>query len=243
MPLLDHFRPPVSPTWPWESMHTMWIAALAEHLNLRVLPPGYLALTTVSFGGRIEVDVPTVQRNGTLHSDASTSPAANTPWGPPTATLTLPAVMPDTAEVRILDSATGNRLVAAIELVSPGNKDRAAARQAFVAKCASYLFSGVGLIIVDVVTVRLANLHNELVALLEPTNPSELPPDARVYAVAYHPVRSEDGEPLAAAVEMWPSVLTVGEALPTLPLALRGGPIASVDLETTYMAARRRMRL
>jgi hypothetical protein len=157
--------------------------------------------------------------------------------------MTLPAVMPDTAEVRILDSDAGSRLVAAIELVSPGNKDRPAARQAFVAKCTSYLFSGIGLIIIDVVTVRLANLHNELIALLKPANPTEFPPDTPAYAVAYHPVRTEDGEPLGASVELWPRDLAIGGPLPTLPLALRGGPMVGVELETTYMAARHRQKL
>lgn len=243
MPLLDHFRPPVFPTWPWESLHTMWISVLAEHLNLNVLPKGYLALTTVSFGGRIEVDVATVQANGPVHSRTAEAQPAEPPWGPPVATLALPAVMPDTAEVRILDSETGNRLVAAIELVSPGNKDRTGARQAFVAKCAGYLYSGVGLIVVDVVTIRSANLHNELVALLEPTRPFEFPAGTASYAVAYHPVRSEDGSPPGAAVELWARVLNVGQPLPTLPLSLRGGPTVGVDLETTYMAARHRQRL
>ena len=45
----------------------------------------------------------------------------------------------------------GARLVAAIELVSPANKDRAAHRRAF-ATCASHLCQGVGLVIVDIVT-------------------------------------------------------------------------------------------
>src|SRR5437763_11877695 len=101
MPLLDHFRPPVYPTWPWESLHTMWISSLAEHLNLNVLPAGYLALTTVSFGGRIEVDVPTVQTNGAIRPGTTNPPTSDAPWGPPSATLPLPKVMPDTAAVTV----------------------------------------------------------------------------------------------------------------------------------------------
>ena len=52
-------------------------------------------------------------------------------------------------EIRIVGGAT---LVGAIELVSPGNKDRAEAHRAFAAKCASYLHEGIGLVIIDVVT-------------------------------------------------------------------------------------------
>ena len=220
----------------------MWISTLAEHLNLRVLPPGYLALTTVSFGGRLEVDVPTVDRNGTAHA-APSQPPAESLWGAPQATLTLPAVMPDTVETKVFHTEAGNKLVAAIELVSPANKDRPAARQAFVAKCVSYLFAGVGLIIVDVVTTRVANLHNELVRLIEQPASAEFPPETVAYAASYHPIRSEDGQPPAAGVEFWPRRLAIGDVLPTLPLALRGGPAVPVDFEVTYMEARRRQRL
>lgn len=59
----------------------------------------------------------------------------------------------------VFSSEAGARLVAAIELVSPANKDPADTRRAFVAKCASYLSQGIGLIVVDIVTTRHANLH------------------------------------------------------------------------------------
>ena len=49
--------------------------------------------------------------------------------------------------------------MAAIELISPGNKDRVGKRRLFAAKCATYLSRGIGLILVDVVTSRAANLH------------------------------------------------------------------------------------
>src|SRR5438105_15541063 len=42
----------------------------------------------------------------------------------------------DTFEVRVYDEQRGARLVAAIELVSPANKDRPEHRRAFVLKCA-----------------------------------------------------------------------------------------------------------
>ena len=74
----------------------------------------------------------------------------------------------DEYEVRVYDVRRGRRLVAAIELVSPANKDRAGSRRTFAAKCAGYLKHGIGVVIVDVVTARAANLHEELFDLLEP---------------------------------------------------------------------------
>jgi len=79
-------------------------------------------------------------------------------------TLRVETDIPD--EVRIYDRERGRRLVAAIELVSPANKDRRETRRAFVAKCAFLLQQQVSVIIVDVVTVREFNLYAELLAFL-----------------------------------------------------------------------------
>ena len=73
-------------------------------------------------------------------------------------------MFPDDIEVQVFATVTGATLVGAIELVSPGNKDRPETRRAFAAKCVSYLTRGIGLIVVDIVTNRLANLHNEVMA-------------------------------------------------------------------------------
>ena len=87
-------------------------------------------------------------------------------WAPPAPAHVIPAIFPDAFEVRIFSTMAGQTLVAAIELISPGNKDRAEQRQAFATKCASYLQQGVSLIIIDIVTNRRANLHNEIIRLL-----------------------------------------------------------------------------
>ena len=68
----------------------------------------------------------------------------------------------DSSEIRIYQNIGGAELRGAIELVSPGNKDRAGSRLTFAAKCAGYLKHGIGLVIVDVVTARTANLHAEI---------------------------------------------------------------------------------
>ena len=62
-------------------------------------------------------------------------------------------------EVRVFDLKRDRRLVAAIELVTPSNKDRPESRQVFVAKCQSLLRQGVSLVIIDVVTVRACWRH------------------------------------------------------------------------------------
>jgi len=44
-------------------------------------------------------------------------------------------------------------------------------------------------------------------------------------------------------IDVWPHLLTVGEVLPTLPLALRGHGCVPLDLEATYLETCRRSRL
>src|SRR5207245_687205 len=81
-------------------------------------------------------------------------------WTPPAPNTTIPAVFPDSFSVKVYANEGGSKLVGAIELVSPANKDRDASRLAFAIKCVNYLYQGVGVVIVDIVTSRQANLHN-----------------------------------------------------------------------------------
>ena len=152
--------------------------------------------------------------------------------------MVIPIVFPDEIEVQIFSTTSGATLVAAIELVSPGNKDRAEARRAFAAKCVSYLTNGIGLIDVDIVTNRLQNLHEEILGMLghAQANPSA----ERTYCgTAYHPVRT----PSADQLELWYRPLPIGAELPILPLGLRNGGVVPVDFDETYTEACSRSRL
>jgi Protein of unknown function (DUF4058) len=242
MPLLDHFHPPLSPARKWESFHALWAAAIVERLNRFLLPPGYFAETQVHVGSRVEVDVASFESQG---RDQQGGPpdeggVAVETWAPPAAALAMPAFFPDEVEIQVFHISGGATLVGAIELISPRNKDRAEARRAFAAKCASYLQEGIGLVIVDVVTERHANLHDELVRLLEQEERFRFPGESPLYAVAYHPVRRDPG---GDQIDIWPVPIAVDQPLPILPLALRGGPVVKLDLETTYSEARLKSRL
>jgi hypothetical protein len=241
VPLLDHFHPPLSDRRPWESFHTAWASTLADVLNRDVLPPGYIALEQVHAGAAIEIDVATSTDPTSSASANGGGTATRTPavWTPATAPLLLPAVFPPTATVEILTTEGGRTLVAAIELVSPGNKDRGAKRRLFAAKCATYLSRGIGLIVVDVVTSRQGNLHNVLVDLLGLDAAFQMPTDHSLYSVAYRPIRDGGSE----RIETWPIALSVGQPLPTLPLSLEAEHCVAVDLEAAYTEACQRRRL
>ena len=231
MPLLDHFHPPLSATRHWESFHAAWATEIMRTLNRHVLPPGFFAEAQVYVGSRVEIDVATFEQEKGERSvtDGNAGGVAVARWAPPTTALVMPAVFPDEIEVQVFGTTTGATLVAAVELISPGNKDRPETRRAFVAKCLSYLQMGMGLVIVDIVTQRPANLHDELVSLLEqPAFRFQVP--ASLYAAAYRPVRRTTGD----GIDLWLHGLSVGQPLPILPLALRGAATVPLDLESTY---------
>jgi hypothetical protein len=237
MPLLDHFHPPTSERRNWEGFHSLWAAAMVERLNRDVLGEEYFADMHVHIGSQVEVDVATLKDQPDTRTGIAT--AVKPTWSPPSTVLILPTIFPDDIEVQVYRTTAGPELVAAIELVSPGNKDRAEARRAFAAKCVGYLSRGIGLVVIDVVTNRLANLHNELAALLQAPEAFRLAATASIYAVAYRPSRQTSGD----QIEIWPSALTIGQALPTLPLALRNADTVPLELDETYSEARERGRL
>jgi hypothetical protein len=235
MPLLDHFRPPLSERRPWESFHTTWASALADLLNQGGLPHGYIALEHVSAGASIEIDVGTFgEEQGPADGGARTATVPATVWLPAVAPLVIPAAFPASSTVEIHATDGGRTLVAAVELVSPGNKDREVKRRLFAAKCAAYLARGAGLVVVDVVTSRQANLHNELVGLLGLDASFRMA--AGLYAVAYRPLHRDDAD----VIDAYPMPLAVGQPLPTVPLSLAADLCVPVDLEAGYTEACRR---
>jgi hypothetical protein len=242
MPLLDHFHPPLSAERRWESFHSSWATKLADALTERWLPPGYIAEEHAHLGPSVEIDVGPFEWEASATAEEASGAVATVGrkvWTPPAAEGVLPAVFPDTFEVRVLSTDTGPKLVAAIELISPGNKDRPTERRGFATKCASYLYQGISVIIVDIVTNRRANLHNEILRVMEAGNALELPPESNLYAVAYRPLRRGKGD----EIDVWRSPLALGQALPTLPLGLRADLVIPVEFEAAYAEACMRKRL
>src|SRR5262245_26148447 len=134
MPLLDHFHPPLYPQHHWESFHSNWATRLADLLNERLLPPEYIAEQHTHAGTRLEIDVATYENEALPHNaprGGNTAVLEPLFYTPPAPLHIIPALLPDSFEVRIFHTAAGMTLVGAIELVSPGNKDRHEERLAF----------------------------------------------------------------------------------------------------------------
>src|SRR5262249_19478146 len=154
-------------THPWRGFHGAWAAAMARLLNHGVLPTGYYAVPLVDFDGPAEIDVATLQESEAPAGEEG--PATPQTWMPPAPGLAVAVELPaiDAIEVQVFSDEGDPRLTAAVELLSPRNKDRPKARRTFAVKCVSYLQQGSGLVVVDTVTTRRADLHAAILALLD----------------------------------------------------------------------------
>jgi hypothetical protein len=234
MPLLDHFRPPISNEIQWNSFHAAWASFITNALN-DVVPSEFRVHESSKLGGGLEIDVATVKTSPDTNGAVS---SRHSVWQPSPA-VAVPATFPDRFEVLVFRQFGGRQLVAAIELISPGNKDCDENREAFAMKVANYLHEGVSVLIVDVVTERRANLHDEIVRLMRMKAQLRLPPDPPLYAASYRPVIREN----RPEIDIWVQPFAVGDQLPTMPLRLIAEYFVPVELEATYSEACRRRRL
>jgi hypothetical protein len=239
MPLLDHFHPPLHGPRRWEGFHHAWATFIAAQLNQGILPDNYFAESEISLGPELEIDVATMEQVSATDQGPGGTTAV---WSPPRPALSakIDFAQLDECEVRVYEDLGGAELRGAIELVSPGNKDRAGSRRTFAAKCAGYLKHGVGVLIVDIVTARSANLHEELFDVLNVKGrPAAWRSPTGLYAVAYRPVTVRK----SPRVEVWPATLTLDQPLPVLPLWLTLDLSVPVGLEESYQATCRSLRI
>jgi hypothetical protein len=151
----------------------------------------------------------------------------------PAPTLTLEADLSDQDEyeVRVYDVERGRLLVAAIEIVSPSNKDRPENRRAFVAKVAALLQKDVCVSVVDLVTIRQFNLYADLLELIGGTDPQLGPTPPHLYSVT---IRSRKRPEKRSLLDMWFYPMTLGQPLPMLPIWLDANLRVLLPLEPSY---------
>jgi hypothetical protein len=245
MPLRDHFRPPVSKRCSWEGFHGGWPMRIVEELAPR-LPDGFVAEPRVHLGNYYEIDVCTFEQYEEGERVSGSARESNVgiaiaPEAPPAPTLTLDAEFPEqyAYEVLIFDQERDRRLVAAIEIVSPANKDRPGGRQLFVAKCFNLLRQDVCLSIVDLVTIRQFNFYTDLLALLGRSDPAMIAPVPPIYAVTCR--KRKVGR--QTKLDTWSHPLALGQPLPSLPVWLSETQTVALELEASYEETCRVLRI
>ena len=231
MPLLDHFNPPLNRTHPWRSFHgagpRRWPDCSTRVSCPRAITPSPSLIATV----------PSRSMSPRCANMGHRWPASGTAWtqtwvapAPALAVaVDLPAV--DGVEVQVFADDGDPRLAAAIELLSPRNKDRPAARQAFAVKCVGYLQQGSSVVVVDTVTTRRADLNGTILSLLGVDVGAAALPLSSLSAVSYRAVGREE-EP--QQLQLWPASLALAQPLPTLPLWIAADFSVPLDLEVSY---------
>lgn len=223
----------------FHAFHHGWIEELARALNRGLLPDDYYALReqlAASFGsdmrtlqgpGDGKVTSDERRRDGPSRGDTTVLLAP--PKLQPTAETDLPFYRRKQKAV-VVRHASGDRIVAMIEIVSSGNKAARNPLRAFVQKAAELLENGIHLLILDLHPPGKRDpegIHGEIwqeIAGQEYT----MPPERRLTLAAY-----ETGNALRAYVVH----VAVGDVLSDMPLFLEPRKTVAVLLETTYNAA------
>jgi len=229
MPLRDHFRAPVNNTHSWDEVHGGWPMEMVRDLR-NILPAGFRAAPNVHLGSAFEIDVST--HESVTAPDADEGGTATQSALSPTLTVEADLSEQDEYEVRIYDAEHGRVLVAAIEIVSPSNKDRPGTREVFVGKVATLLQQGICVSIVDLVSVRLANLYAELLTLLSRSDPGLGEPPPHLYAVTLRARKRPKRR--TSLLDAWFYPMTVGQSLPTIPIWIAPALRVMLPLETSY---------
>lgn len=211
----------------FHAFHHEWISEIGRVLNRGLLPDDYYALPEQQAAG-FGPDVLTLQ------DLAAPSP------GQATATRTKPkttfAAETPTAFHRRKKSTVAvrhvsdDRIVAMIEIVSPGNKNNTKAFKAFIEKACELLECNIHLLLIDPFPPGKRDPNGIHAAIW-----GEVDDDAFVLPV---------GKPLTfvayeAAVTTWAYIepVAVGDRLPDMPVFLEPDFYVDLPLEATYAAA------
>jgi hypothetical protein len=237
MPLRDHFRPPLDDAHSWEELHGRWPAVIVQHLR-KQLPPGYEAAPRVHSGSQVEIGIAAFEKDELpppIRPERGNGGVATAVWAPPQPSVAIETTLADydEYEVRICDTKRHRHLVAAIEIVSPANKDRPEHRGLFVAKCAALVQQGIAVSIVDLVSVRRFNLYADLLALIGHSDPTLGTEPPNLYAASCRWVKKGN----RTVLEAWSNALALGQVLPTLPLWLSADLVVPLNLEPSYEQA------
>jgi len=190
------------------------------------------ALTLEASNGKPDV---TVRGWRSPPSDAApSSSAALTPDRETVATFTLDPQ-------RAIHVDWHGQLIAAVEVVSPRNKDRLEAKERYTRRYLGYLRQGVHLMLIDVFAqppgFSFADAISNDLGLGEPATS---PPYAISYRVGSPVPREKE---MGTQIALWRRLLKIGQPLPELPLALDEDQVVVIDLETTYHQAAKRVYL
>ena len=225
----------------FHDFHTAWISEIRKSLNDGLLPSGYYALAEQHVGGYV-ADVLT------LHTPPKASQAESPIEQPPVPTSGAVALaeappivdLVETMEDEIVElnrtlsirHISTHRVVAMLEIVSPGNKDQKDRFEQFISKTIGALERGVHVVLVDLFppgTLDPTGIHGEIrrrrLPLIDPFEVSEQKPLTLVSYLADHPKK------------VFLNRAAVGDPIPVTSMFLTTEHYINLPLEETYNAA------
>jgi hypothetical protein len=215
----------------FHAFHQTWTVTLCRGLNAGVLPTDYFALPEQNASGPIP-DVLTLR----LKAGPDESGAAEGGLAVATAPPRTRVIQQTEADSylnkanRITVRHRHGKVVAVIEIVSPGNKSNRAALRALVEKTADFIQQGVHVLVIDLFPPTKRDpqgIHKVIWDEFEDVD-FQLPAHKPLTLVSY-----SAGPMKTAYVEF----VAVGDALPDMPLFLQQERYVRAPLESTYEAA------
>jgi hypothetical protein len=217
----------------FHAFHHSWIEEISRALNGGLLPPDYYALAEQQAAG-FGPDVLTLQ------VDAPDSGMFRAPDASTTSTLARPHArfMAQTEgefyrrkkSSIVVRHVSDDRIVAMVEIVSPGNKQASQAFHAFIKKACELLEQKIHLLIIDLFPPTRRDPNGIHAAIWNELADQDflLPPDKPLTLAAY-----EAGAVITTFVES----IAVGDELPPMPLILEPDGAVYLPLEETYQRA------
>jgi hypothetical protein len=215
----------------FHAFHHAWIEELARALNRGVLPGEYFALPEQNIRGPIP-DVLTLRlgkgKEDPPESNGGVAVAVRAPRTRFTNRVEADSYLGKASKVTVRHRH--GKVVAVIEILSPGNKASQAEFRNFVEKTADLIRQGVHLLVIDLFPPGKRDPQGVHQAIWDQFADDDfaLPPDKPLTLAAY-----EAGPEYVAYVEC----VAVGDPLPVMPLFLRPDVYVELPLEPTYQAA------
>jgi len=221
----------------FHAFHHGWIEELSRALNAGILPDQYYALPEQHAAG-LGPDVLTLQTQSEEDSDEAAPPPGSQGGvslllSPPAVRLTAETDMEFYRRKQnavVVRHVTGDRIVAVVEVVSPGNKAGRRAFQAFLDKACELLDRQIHLLVLDLLPPTPRDPQGIHGSIWEEITgqPYVAPADKPLTLVAYES---------ALGVKAYVEPVAVGDVLADMPLFLEPRAHVLVPLEATYMRA------
>jgi hypothetical protein len=221
----------------FHAFHHGWIEELSRALNAGILPDQYYALPEQHAAG-LGPDVLTLQTESDEDADEAAPPPRSQSGvslllSPPAVRLTAETDMEFYRRKQnavVVRHVTGDRIVAVVEVVSPGNKAGRRAFQAFLEKACELLDRQIHLLVLDLLPPTPRDPQGIHGAIWEEITgqPYVAPADKPLTLVAYES---------ALGVKAYVEPVAVGDVLADMPLFLEPRAHVLVPLEATYMRA------